>query len=412
MEYTKATTFDVGAQSSCALSTAGTFVGVGTIEAQPQFRPVTRRALMSAINTASRELGLRPASVVVLDALLSCLPCHDAKTGADTAISPLTLLTVFASNDTLCFRAKGITDRQLRRHLERLEQAGLLQRRDSANGKRFPILRGGKVIGAFGLDLSPLLARADEILQLSQRMRDEAVELRGIKAFIQKLRLECLGLALEEDASRFVEATRTVMRRASVTLLQANSILSKLKAILDCGVEAASDVQLTTANAVSCAEDIEETGDDSAETTGSDGQNVRHKETPKSYTKKTNGASMSDLWREMTTIPSFYPTAPDSDHALLQLLFSFGKMLRISEAILARAIQCLGIGQTLLIADQIAEKADRVHCPDSYLLKIITEQVRGKVGHGQPSTKLRMSFPTLANRKPAYEVVRGDCAGC
>ena len=134
---------------SCAPSIFNSFAGIGTIEHQPHFVPVTRRALMAAVNTTSRALGLRPSSVVVLDALLSCLPCNDPKTGNDSPITPLTLLTVFACNDTLCFRAKGITDRQLRRHLEKLEAANLIQRRDSSNGKRFPIMRNGKVIGAF-----------------------------------------------------------------------------------------------------------------------------------------------------------------------------------------------------------------------------------------------------------------------
>ena len=143
MEQEAVTTIEVEAQLSCAPSIFDSFAGIGTIEQQPNFAPVTRRALMAAVNTTSRALGLRPSSVVVLDALLSCLPCNDPKTGNDSPITPLTLLTVFACNDTLCFRAKGITDRQLRRHLEKLEAANLIQRRDSANGKRFPIRRNG-----------------------------------------------------------------------------------------------------------------------------------------------------------------------------------------------------------------------------------------------------------------------------
>ena len=128
--------------------------------------------------------------------------------GRDAPVTPQVLLTVFASNDTICFRAKGLTDRQLRRHIDVLEQAGLLARRDSANGKRFPILQNGKPIGAFGLDLSPLFARSAELLALAERRRQEADELRGIKAQILQLRSLCHEGTLNVEATLFVEGLR------------------------------------------------------------------------------------------------------------------------------------------------------------------------------------------------------------
>lgn len=232
MKHVQVTTLSVEAQQICAIQHATPFEGMGAIERQPYFKPITRRALMTAVNTVSKDLGLRAASVVVVDALLSCLPCKDTKTGVDTPITPMTLLTVFAANDTLCFRAKGITDRQLRRHLERLESVGLIQRRDSANGKRFPIHRGGKVVGAFGIDLSPLLARSEEFLTLAEKRRQEADELRGLKSYIYKLRSECVLLCLDDEVSAFVEGTRNIMRRAGTTLTQARAIVAKLTDIL------------------------------------------------------------------------------------------------------------------------------------------------------------------------------------
>jgi replication initiation protein RepC len=373
MDHDQTTTLAVGAQQSFAYTTGSAFAGVGTIDQQPHFRPVTRRALMAAVNTAGKALGLRPAAVVVLDALLSCLPCNDAKTGAEAPITPLMLLTVFACNDTLCFRAKGITDRQLRRHLERLEELKLIQRRDSANGKRFPLMRQGKVIGAFGLDLSPLLARSAEILTLAQKTRDEADELRGMKACIQQLRNACLGLNLAEDTLRFVESTRALLRRAGVTLLQAQAMITRLTEI------ACASVPLSVDN--SAVENELEMETEAKETTAADGQNVRHKETPKSYTKKTFGLSIAEVWERLTTIPAFYPETPKSDHCMMQLLYEFGKMLRIDNALLARAVSTLGVAETLLLADRIAEQPERVRCPDGYLAKILGV----RVGHGQLS---------------------------
>ena len=387
MEQEAVTTIKVEAQLSCAPSIFDSFAGIGTIEQQPNFAPVTRRALMAAVNTTSRTLGLRPSSVVVLDALLSCLPCNDPKTGNDSPITPLTLLTVFACNDTLCFRAKGITDRQLRRHLEKLEAANLIQRRDSSNGKRFPIMRNGKVIGAFGIDLSPLLVRSGEILALSQKHHQEADELRGMKAYIQKLRGECLSLCLQGEALEFVEAARNFMRRTGVTVLQASSVISRLKRILQSKVVTPSVPhleELATANDPEHEQRQEQApSSNSNKTTASDGQNVRHKETQKSYTKKTFPRTMTELWACLTEIPAFYPDHPTTEHGLLQLLFEFGKMLRIDSALLGRAVSLLGLAEAIQVADQMACKIDQVKSPDSYLSRILAGCTKTRVGHGQ-----------------------------
>ena len=344
---------------------------------------------MAAVNTTSRDLGLRAPSVVVVDALLSCLPCKNTKTGADAPITPLTLLTVYAANDTLCFRAKGITERQLRRHLVRLEEVGLIQRQDSANGKRFPIHRGGKVVGAFGIDLSPLLARSEELCKLAQKRRDETYELRGLQSYIQKLRVQCLRLPLDEDLSAFLEGTRNIMRRASTTLNQARAIISKLTDIL-MGVEGTT-IEETPTSFVSVK--TEQTGThqpqpktaETAKVTASDGQNARHKEPPKSYTKKTTPGSIAELWQSLPTLSEFYPGIPRSEEGLVQIIFEFGKMLRIGTNALSRALSMMGYAKILVAQDKIAAKAGEISNPEAYFARIIADTNLTKVGHGQLS---------------------------
>ena len=342
---------------------------------------------MAAVNTVSKDLGLRAASVMVIDALLSCLPCKDAKSGLDRPISPLTLLTVYASNTTLCFRAKGITERQLRRHLERLEEVGLIQRKDSANGKRFPIHRGGKVIGAFGIDLSPLLTRAAELFALAQERRQEADELRGLRSYIQKLRMECLRLPVGEDVSTFLEGTRNIMRRASTTLMQARAIVDKLTDIL-MGVDQANaegtqapvatiEPKTTTIN------QPQRNLDDTTKMTATDGRNVRHKEPQKSYTKKTTPDSNTEFWNSLTVLSEFYPSTPRTERAMVQIIFEFGKMLRIAQVTLTKAISTIGYAKTLMAQNQIAASAEQISNPDAYLARIISATKHTLVGHGQ-----------------------------
>lgn len=404
MKHITSTALAAGAQENCAVSEGLSLPGMGSVTRQPPFRPVSRRDIMAAVNTCGRDLGLRQGAVVVLDALLSCLPCQDTD-GRDTQVTPATLLTVYASNETLCFRAKGLTDRQLRRHLETLENAGLLQRRDSANGKRFPVMKAGKVIGAFGLDLSPLFARADELCALALKRREETEELRGLRAQILRLRATCLAFDLDEGLAAFLDGVRNLMRRASLTLVEARATLSRLTAVVTghAAANAAAPVSEATAdiNPQDACTDIppEHTQTTSAppcsmtqsatagfdtnsdehppqqhaetdETPASDGRNVRHIE-PESDTKKRRLPSISaPKWAQLTEVSAFYDE-PRSAQDTAAIAFEFGKMLRISQDLLATAVTKLGLWELLMLEDRIARQVDRIHCPDAYLRRIL-----------------------------------------
>jgi replication initiation protein RepC len=81
---------------------------------------------------------------------------------------------VFPSNKELSIRAHGMAPATLRRHLACLVDAGLIIRRDSPNGKRFARRgQGGAIEDAFGFDLTPLVARAEEIESLAEEVRAE-----------------------------------------------------------------------------------------------------------------------------------------------------------------------------------------------------------------------------------------------
>ncbi len=91
-------------------------------------------------------------------------------------------MIVFPSNTQLSLRAHGMAGATLRRHLAFLIEAGLIIRRDSANGKRYARKStAGKVEAAFGFDLSPLLARAPELAVLAQTVVAERLALRRAK---------------------------------------------------------------------------------------------------------------------------------------------------------------------------------------------------------------------------------------
>ncbi|WP_237482831.1 plasmid replication protein RepC [Lichenibacterium dinghuense] len=109
--------------------------------------------------TECKELvGVSDRALVVLNALLTCLP--------ETALAAGDLV-VFPSNKALSLRSHGMAETTLRRHLASLVDAGLLIRRDSPNGKRYAHRGEGGIELAYGFDLSPLLARAEEFSRLA-----------------------------------------------------------------------------------------------------------------------------------------------------------------------------------------------------------------------------------------------------
>jgi replication initiation protein RepC len=135
--------------------------------------------LFRALTEAKEALGVTDRALSVLHALLSfhqetalTLPPSQAKAGEGDAPGPG--LVVFPSNKELSIRAHGMAPATLRRHLACLVDAGLILRRDSPNGKRFARRgQGGEIADAFGFDLTPLVARAEEIENLAEAARAE-----------------------------------------------------------------------------------------------------------------------------------------------------------------------------------------------------------------------------------------------
>ncbi len=80
-------------------------------------------------SAAMDRLGLQSNSLAVLDALLSFYPESELRQGAQ--------MIVFPSNIQLSLRAHGMAGATLRRHLAILVETGMINRKDSANGKRF-----------------------------------------------------------------------------------------------------------------------------------------------------------------------------------------------------------------------------------------------------------------------------------
>jgi replication initiation protein RepC len=123
-------------------------------------KSIDKWKLYRALCEARLRLGLTDRALSLLNALLTFHPGHD--------LSAEQGLVVFPSNAQLSARAHGMAEQTIRRHLAVLVEAGLISRKDSANGKRYARRDGEGAVGeAFGFNLAPLLARADEIERLA-----------------------------------------------------------------------------------------------------------------------------------------------------------------------------------------------------------------------------------------------------
>ncbi|MBY3490075.1 plasmid replication protein RepC [Rhizobium laguerreae] len=180
---------------------------------------------------ARELLGLQDRSLAVLDALLSFYPDNDLRQDAQ--------LIVFPSNTQLTLRAHGIAGATLRRHLALLVEAGLIVRKDSANGKRYARKdKGGAIDTAFGFDLSPLLMRADELAMMAQQVVADRFALRQAKENLTICRRDVrklISAAIEEGVSGdwdsiemiYIGLVGRIPR--SPTLSDVNSILDEME---------------------------------------------------------------------------------------------------------------------------------------------------------------------------------------
>ena len=142
-------------------------------KARPPEKAVHKWQVFRAICTAKAKIGVSERALAVLDALLSFHP--------ETTLSGEGLI-VFPSNQQLALRAHGMAPATLRRHLAALVDCGLIIRRDSPNGKRFARKgQGGAIEMAFGFELTPLVARAEEFEAWAEDVRAEERALRLVR---------------------------------------------------------------------------------------------------------------------------------------------------------------------------------------------------------------------------------------
>jgi replication initiation protein RepC len=155
-------------------------------EASVPGRPVNKWELLRELSKAQAAFGVSERDLTVLQGLLSFFPDH--------ALGGTAEMVVFPSNKAICERLNGMPCSTMRRHLARLVEAGLLQRRDSPNGKRY-VRKHGEERVAFGFDLSPLYCQSEEIARAAEAVRDAEERVRRLREVVSLMRRDLAALA-------------------------------------------------------------------------------------------------------------------------------------------------------------------------------------------------------------------------
>src|ERR1700758_4638714 len=121
--------------------------------------------LLAALKAAAPRLGLSTRLVHAVDWLFKFTQPQDWERGGRPIVWPSALLQQ---------EALGLSETQAKRLNRCLIEAGLVTMKDSPNGKRYGRRDArGRIVEAYGFDLSPLAARYAEFIPLAEEGRGE-----------------------------------------------------------------------------------------------------------------------------------------------------------------------------------------------------------------------------------------------
>lgn len=264
---------------------------------------------------------------------------------------------VFPSNASLSERTNGLNERTIRRCLGHLVDAGLIQRRDSATRKRFPLRYGGLIRDAFGFDLQPMFDRERELTEHAEQLVCDQEKLRSLRAEALALRVEALRQAKDEETVSFLQNVRNILRRAT---LKAEEIIELIKKLAEL---AGATIREFPAGNRSAQESMPD------QMSADDGQNVRHVEptrlnknkdtdnlrTASRFQKHEHRTPMA--WTDLKNVSEFFPNEPTDHHSVVRILADVGTLLRIDQTRIIKHLKEQGPRRLLIALDELLLRA-------------------------------------------------------
>jgi len=360
-----------------------------------------RWELLSLVQELRKELGLSDRDIMVLRAHLSVLPEGPLRMG-EVNLS-------FMKVQDILKRACGMDERRFREGELNLHRAGLILRNLSSNFRRYPERdASGRIIGGYGIDLNPLLARRTELLALRDQLSSERRVLRqkrnSLSARFQTLVRNLIGTGGELPSGVFElkQKLRNALRRKSTTLadLEAldaevahfdgppspsaqthSSVDAEAPALAEGADSAVVDVPSATISTPNSDSNIIRLEPTKAE--GGAGGFIRHIESePKKEiqerARRFEPNAVQAIWRSTKTLQQYYPDPPRREREAAGLLIDFSSYLGLGQQVVIKALSIFGWEYLIEVLDYLSERVDRLKHPEGYLCTMIKCYERGE----------------------------------
>ncbi|TIS18518.1 MAG: replication initiation protein RepC [Mesorhizobium sp.] len=369
-------------------------MSLGQISSQAKARTMPKEAsvqkwqVFQHIREARDLVGATDRALAILNALLSFYP--------ETALAGNRELVVWPSNEQLMARANGMPATTLRRHLAVLVDCGLIIRRDSPNGKRFARKgRGGEIEQAYGFDLAPIVARAEEFSELAEAVQTEKKAFRVAKERLTLLRrdiVKMIDAGIEEKVpgnwGRVLQAHQAIVgrlpRTASRQLIESiNSELDDLWAEIRDTLESFTKTQNPDANESHSGRHIQNSNPDSL----SDSESGSGKyEEAATFAETGNVRSLPKrdlpLGIVLDACPSLADLGPGGQGGQIRHWRDFlaaaetaRPMLGVSPSAWKEALEVLGEQQAAITLAAIYQRSAQINNAGGYL-RSLTERAR------------------------------------
>jgi replication initiation protein RepC len=337
--------------------------------------------LIRALTETKDAYGLSDRSISVLEALTSF---HQER-----ELDGKAPIIVFPSNAELAIRSRGMSPATLRRHLAALVEAGLIFRRDSANGKRFCRRDDhGQVEHAFGFDLAPLALRAQEIFSRAEEKREQTKRVNRVRAEIS-LHLrdisKTIQAALEEERSGdwldFAERLRSVSGRVTRNgelgdLKTRCEGLVRLRAEVETAyLESLSEQEMSANESVFERHSQNSNTDQKSELSGKEQNTQATQGAPE---RKSVGIGLKEFLKLCPQIADYARGGVTNWVDVLGAAEIVRSMLGISPSAWASARQFMGETHAAIVISAMLERADAIRSPGGYLRDLTRKAEKGR----------------------------------
>ncbi|CAK7261238.1 putative replication protein C (plasmid) [Shinella sp. WSC3-e] len=339
--------------------------------------------LMRAVTEARRAYGIGDRTISVLEALVSF--------ASERELDGTAPIIVFPSNRELSLRARGMAPATIRRHLAALVEAGLIFRRDSANGKRFCRRdETGGLEDAFGFDLAPLALRAGEIFEAAEAVRAEdraQRALRGEVTLHQRDIAKIIATALEEGrggdwldySARLAALAAGLGRRAARGLLtDRRTALQRLRAEVENAYLSSLSEEEMSGSDLQTEQHIQNSNtDQNLESCGRETQTAKAVNAARPAPEQKMAISLDRLVRLCPDIADYGRDGVTSWADLLAAADLVRAMLGISPDAWRKAKAAMGEQAAAVVIAALLQRGEAIRSPGGYLRDLTEKAGRG-----------------------------------